>query len=386
MLMSPEPYDLIVVGAGPAGSEAARTGARLGMRTLLLERRALPRPKLCGGCVSLRAQRLLGEPIPARLVEASVTRVRLRTQKSVRTYKASSSYGALVDRGPFDQWLAGRAVAAGAALRTQTARRLDLSGPRPRLYTDQGTYRADAVILATGADGPLTGAIRAHDPPEHSAIGLERILSVDLLPSTDLTPGTAEFDFSSVRSGFSWGLHHGDRIYLGIGGLRTDKKSVLEGWRRHKERWGLACDAQMPRGHLIPCGGHRRRLGRGRALLAGDAAGFVDAFTGEGIALALHSGRLAAESLASSAAGAHGSAKLYAASCEAAFGRDLKWALKIKRLTMRAPVFLDALCNDSGLFESYLAVFAGESDYSKFVSHAGKQLFGGMAMRLFRRA
>lgn len=384
--MPTERYDLIVVGAGPAGAEAARTGARLGMRTLLLERRPLPRPKLCGGCVSLRAQRLLGESIPARLVEALLSGVRLRTRSSVRTYKASSSFGALVDRGPFDQWLAGRAVAAGAELRTQAVRRLDMSGTRLRLFTDPGAYNTDAVILATGADGPLTRLVRSPDPPERSAIGLERILPADLLSSPDLAPGTAEFDLSAVPSGFSWRLHHGDRIYLGIGGLRTDKKSLLEGWKRQTGRWGLTHDQQMPRGHLIPCGGYRRRLGYGRILLAGDAAGFVDAFTGEGIALALHSGRIAAETLAASAAGARNSAAQYAVSCEQAFGSDLTWALRIKRLFMRTPALLDALCTDRRLAESYLAVFAGDSAYSGFVSGAGKRLFRGIATRLFGRA
>jgi len=384
--MQAESFDLIVVGAGPAGSEAARRGAQLGMHTLLLERRALPRPKLCGGWVSLGAQKLLGEPIPAALVEAALTGVRLRYRGTHHAHSTASSYGALVDRGDFDAWLARRAQEAGARLRKGTARTLDVSGSRPQLIVDGAEYRADAVVVATGADGPLTGAIRPADLPERSAIGLECIVPARRVLSAELTPGEAEFDFSSVRTGFSWGIHHGERIYLGIGGLRSEKKAVLQGWEKHVKRYGLGRGTAKVRGHLIPCGGFPRSLGRGRALLAGDAAGFVDAFTGEGIALAILSGRLAAEVLAATTATGACCVKAYTSRCDEAFGTDLKWSLRIKLLAMRAPRFLGALCADSDLFAAYLKVFAGQIDYSAFVAGAGRHVFGGFAGRLTRHS
>lgn len=375
-------FDLIVVGAGPAGSEAARRGAELGMRTLLLERRPLPRPKLCGGCVSLKAQRLLGEPIPDWLAEAPMTRVRLRIATNGGEHSTPGSYGTFVERGAFDSWLARRAQTAGAELRTETARRLDLSEIYPRIVTDQGSYRADAVVLATGADGPLTRAIRPPDPLARSAIGLECIVPAELCPSVDLAPGQAEFDFSPVRSGFSWGLHHGSHIYIGIGGLRTEAKAIHDGHAGQMARYGLEGAARGTRGHLIPCGGYQRALGRGRVLLAGDAGGFVDAFTGEGISLALQSGRLAAEVLAGSSGGHDDPVKLYTVCCNDEFSADLKWSLRMKRITTRAPRLLEALCSDSTVFSAYLAVFSGETDYPTFVSGVGKQILGGIAGRL----
>jgi flavin-dependent dehydrogenase len=163
-------------------------------------------------------------------------------------------------------------------------------------------------------------------------------------------------------------------------------KAVLQGWEEQMKRHGLGRGTAKVRGHLIPCGGFPRCLGRGRALLAGDAAGFVDAFTGEGIALAIRSGRLAAEALAATATDNASCVKVYTSRSGEAFGADLRWALRIKRLAMRAPRFLETLCADSDLFAAYLRVFAGQIDYSTFVAGAGRQLFGRLAGRLMKHS
>ena len=119
-------------------------------------------------------------------------------------------------------------------------------------------------------------------------------------------------------------------------------------------------------GHLIPQGGNRRRVARGRVLLAGDAAGLVDPFTGEGIYYALASGRIAGEMVGDVAA--ESLARSYESRIEKEFGRDLGHALFFSRIMHSHPgIFLRILARNEQVLERYLEVGAGERSYRNFM-------------------
>jgi len=126
-----------------------------------------------------------------------------------------------------------------------------------------------------------------------------------------------------------------------------------------------------PRGHFIPFGGIKRRLCTDRIILAGDAAGFVDPFYGEGLAYAIRSGQIAAETALTAAQG-RGSPRAslvqYERRTYEAFGKNLRYALLLTRLAHRWPsVFFRMLSSDQQVLQHYVLVPAMKVSYRRYV-------------------
>jgi flavin-dependent dehydrogenase len=135
--------------------------------------------------------------------------------------------------------------------------------------------------------------------------------------------------------------------------------------RRFLKENGFSEEARLS-GHLIPQGGNRRRVARGRVLLAGDAAGFVDPFTGEGIYYALASGRISGEMAGHEPASSLD--RSYESRVEKEFGRDLRYALFFSRIMHSHPrMFLRILARQEQVLERYLEVGAGQRSYRDFM-------------------
>ena len=121
--VSPEPWDAIVIGAGPAGALSARLLAREGLRVLLVERKRFPRPKVCGGCLNAQALAALARAgLDDRVLALGATRVHaLRLHQHARTATIGLPPGLAVSRHALDAALASAAVEAGCVLLAETA-------------------------------------------------------------------------------------------------------------------------------------------------------------------------------------------------------------------------------------------------------------------------
>jgi len=132
---------------------------------------------------------------------------------------------------------------------------------------------------------------------------------------------------------------------------------------------GFATDAKV-RGFPVPAGGVRRKTTADRILLAGDAAGFVDPFTGEGIAFAIRSGQLAAETVA--LALKHGDLTRqglapYVTRCQREFGESLGYSLVLSRLMHRFPnIFLKMMASEAEPIERYVQDALREQSYKTY--------------------
>ncbi|MCJ7442985.1 MAG: FAD-dependent monooxygenase [Methanotrichaceae archaeon] len=107
-------YDIIVVGAGPAGSSAARVAAKAGLDVLILEKETFPRYKPCGGALSERAISLLDFPLPENLCERTITGARVHYGDIVLERNKGYRLSTLVTRSRFDQFLLQKAQEIGA--------------------------------------------------------------------------------------------------------------------------------------------------------------------------------------------------------------------------------------------------------------------------------
>lgn len=359
--------EVLVIGGGPAGAAAAHALATAGIRTLVLEKAAMPRPKLCGGALSRRAQQYLALDLPREMVDAECNGVRLCHFGRTWIARRPHSVATLVTRARFDQFVLEQAGRAGAQIVFEQAQEVDQQPDGVRARAGGREYSARMGILACGAVSRLTRLVRPKDGAAEEGYCLEQEIGPQWL-ETD--PHLIDLHFGSIRHGYGWVFPHGAYHSVGVGGLRTKLGPPREAMTRFWEALNLPSDSCHPRGWPVPCGGVRRCLARGRWLLAGDAAGLVDPFLGEGLAYALGSGRMAAAcghqfiqgKLAPPDLAVH-----YARRIERVFGRDLRIARRFMQLMYRSPrTLLELFCSRPQVLDRYLGIPAGETDYRGF--------------------
>lgn len=291
-------YDVIVVGAGPAGSTTARECAERGMSVLLVDKAEFPRDKPCGGGVTVHAASKLPFDL-SPVVERKVTTVRM-TLRHGREFSRRSPKQLvfLTQRSRLDAFLVERALAASVTLRERAPVREVVRDPRRvTVRTASGTFEGRALVAADGANGPTA-----------RLAGLEMRLSQGIALEGNITPSNGfpekwedaiGLDLGTIHGGYGWIFPKGDHLNVGIGGWRylgptlRDRLDELVRFYGYDSAamWGL-------RGHHLPLINPGSSLADGNVILVGDAAGLVDPLTGEGISSAIASGQIAAKHLA----------------------------------------------------------------------------------------
>lgn len=362
-----------MVGGGPAGSSAARAAAGLGLRVVLLEMARHPRYKACGGALSEQARFYLDFSLPQEVVDAEVCSLRVSFGRKSIVHDAGRRLSTMVTRSAFDHLLLEKAAEAGAEV---------LTGRRVRRVREaDGAAVADAgeelrgsfVLIAEGYRGRLMRSVRPDLPDERGFCLVAEVAGRCQFPGLDIQFGGADM-------GYGWIFPHRHFLSVGIGGLASrlaDPKTALEVFLRSNN---LSFSGRL-HGHPIPLAGPSMKLVKGRMLLAGDAAGFVDPFTGEGIAYAIRSGQLAARTVAEALADGI-SLDSYRHLCWSEFGSDLRFSLFMTRLMHRHPQRLFPLFIDHPeLLERYLKIPGSQTGYRDFLTYLAWRLPGLLIRR-----
>ena len=366
-------YDAVVIGGGPAGSSAALRLAGRGASVLVLEKSLMPRRKLCGGALSVHARNLLETPLPEHLVDQQVEGGIAVWGDHRTTVRHSGPIAFLVTRSAFDQHLLQQARQAGAEVLFEEARNVTDCGNALRIDTPQRQVYARCAIVAEGVTGRFQKYVRPANTASQQGVCMEADIPLDAPGAKALAShkGFLSLYLDAAPWGYGWVFHHGSYINVGIGGLGRRFTDPAGAMHDFLQRLGLPTHPEGLKGHLIPRGGIRRTLTGNRIMLVGDAAGFVDAFDGEGLAYAIRSGQLAGDTLLSALANGDFTAqglRKYPRACRREFNRNLACSLRLSQLVYRFPtVFLKALAHNETLIREFFKLPLGHASYRRIM-------------------
>ncbi len=305
-------WDVIVIGAGPAGSAAALRCAQQGLQVLLVDKAFFPRIKVCGGCLSAHAVEELKQLVPALRLGHEIQPVRrLRLFAGARQAALNLSGGGVISREALDHQLIQTAVAQGVVFFPgftatvgavqDSARLVTLSAPHA-----QHPMRARLVMVADGLAGQaLSSQIVAPRKVRPAArVGLGAVVQED---GSFYQPETIYM--ACGRQGYAGIVRLEDgRLNVAAAvapeALRAtaDPARVITGILQESSLPVPQTLSQTPWRGIGPLSSWRQDVAGERFFVLGDAAGYGEPFTGEGMAWALMAGRWVAPLAAQAAA------------------------------------------------------------------------------------
>ncbi|MEW6188910.1 MAG: NAD(P)/FAD-dependent oxidoreductase [Actinomycetota bacterium] len=296
-------YDLVVVGAGPAGSTAAKVACEEGISVLVLEKKAsIGRPVQCGEFVPKALCREVDIDKRCIAQEVDIMRTYMPDGGIIET----NSPGFILNRALFDELLTIEAAKAGAHILLRT-KVISIRGrgviARPVCPARPAGWDGEEINIETkvviGADGPISTAGGWIGQVNREFV---RCLQYEIPLNRDIKTTEVYFD-PRYRAGYGWLFPKGETANVGVGirvgsrASRVERRALREALEHLVSR--LERDGKIKRSilrvssGLVPVGGYLRRTWCGNILLVGDAAGQTDPISGAGILSAILCGKIA---------------------------------------------------------------------------------------------
>lgn len=299
--------NLIIVGAGAAGSAAAYLSAKAGLDTLIIEKEKWPRYKACGGALSARTTKILKKhniELGKDIITKEIDKFKFSfTKKIGYELKYNKTPIKLVNRKYFDDFLLKKALASGAELIDENqVLKIEEFKDNVLIESEKSTYQCKYLIAADGANSKISYYLN----PDRKKIKSYKGIAIEAeIERNKLTNDNFEdqilIDFKYLNNGYAWLFPKQKHLSIGIGSMKLKKLNIKEIFYNYLSDLDIEVDENqyLLQAHPIPVYSKKVKIKRGskRILLAGDAANLADAFIGEGIFYALASGFAAAETV-----------------------------------------------------------------------------------------
>jgi geranylgeranyl reductase family protein len=293
--------DVAIVGSGPAGASAAYFLAKSGIKVAVLEKETLPRYKTCGGGLVFRGRNLLPFDVSGAIAtEFKHIDVYFSGENIHLQVKRDFPIVSMVMRDSFDSLIIEKAKTEGAKIfDNEKLKSIEDVEGKKIITTSKNTYAAKFVI---GADGVLGSVAKLSGWKEDS-----RYLIPALEVETEVVPEKFEqlrnetrFDIDMIPKGYAWSFPKKQHLSLGVASVKRGKIDLRHYYREYLKTLNIQQSDivdEKTHGFQIPVKSRKGKLAQNATILVGDAAGFADPLTAEGISNAIYSGRLAAEAL-----------------------------------------------------------------------------------------
>lgn len=385
-------YDVIVVGAGPGGSTAARTCAEAGLKTLVIEKQRVPRYKACGGCLSIKSFNLLGDglgPVVENVVYGAKFTFSMKDPIFIRSREP---IGYMTVRDRLDAFLVEKATEKGAELlEGSRAIRAADRGDRAEVELAGGKRLSCEFLIGADGSGSVVAAsvVSSSEKIKGEGVGLE--CEVPLVLAGDFPKEQSRLvhlDFGRIPYGYGWVFPKREVLSVGVGGFpnRKGQETAYQYFLGFTGELEYLRGKALPRAtaHRLPCfTDEHREVSKGRILLVGDAARMMDPLTGEGIYHALQSGRMAGEAIVHCKENGEPPAAHYQRAVHQVLFPELKWAFHLSRIIYSLTnVSYRTLKQYPELGQLCLEVLAGRLPYQVFVVRVKERIQGILRGRI----
>lgn len=361
-------YDVAIIGSGPSGASAAFHAAKLGLKTIIIEKETLPRYKTCGGGFVFRGRKHMPFDI-SEVVESEFNTVDIVFAEKNLSFKTQRDHPiiTMIMRDSFDHLIVKKAQEFGVDLLQGEALIEIKSGEIAELKTSNNLIKSRFVIAADGALSPTAKLAGWTTETRMMCPALEYELEVSD-EEFEKHKYAARFDIDAAPLGYGWSFPKKKHLSVGVGNFMKTKKNpkLREYYHKYVESIGIKnIKSSSAHGFIIPISPRSDGFVKQNVFLIGDAAGFADPVTAEGISNAIYSGKLCAKAIAESELDPNTAEQLYHEKLEAKMLPELRTGVKLSKLFYENKTLRNMMLKKFGqhLADAMTDVFMGDRTY-----------------------
>ena len=302
-------FEVAVIGSGPSGASTAFHLAKKGISTVIIEKEKLPRYKTCGGGFVYRGRKDLPFDISS-VVEREFNTVDILLGKKLhfKTVRKDPTI-TMIMRDSFDNLIVEEAKKLGVTLLEDNKLiGLDFQDEKTIVITNKQQISAQFIIAADGALSPTAKMAGWNEETRKLIPALEYEVEVSEEDFNRLKD-SVRFDIDAIPYGYAWSFPKKNHLSIGVASTKKARKNY---YQEYLETLGITnILSESQHGFQIPIAPRTDGFVKNNVFLIGDAAGFADPITAEGISNAIYSGVLIAEAISESNSNVGKASELY---------------------------------------------------------------------------
>ncbi len=291
-------FDVAIVGSGPSGASAALKLAKAGISTVIIEKERLPRYKVCGGGFVYRGLKDMSFDV-SNAIEKQFYNIDIYLGSKMHlSTTRDKPIISMVMRDDFDSLIVTKAKEYGVTLLDNTkVVALEKKGNQYLIATNNNSIKAKIIIAADGAYSPVAKMAGWKTDTRALIPALE--YEVYVTPEEYIKHcNSVRFDIDAIPAGYGWNFPKKNHFSIGVGCFKKTTKNIKKLCENYIEFLGIENIKSIERhGFQIPISPRTDGFVKNNVFLIGDAAGFADSITAEGISNAIYSGNLLADAI-----------------------------------------------------------------------------------------